>query len=194
MRRRLFTILATLSALLFVATVALWVRSYWYYSYWDSHLYWNNDQRGHREEFWAISHNGGLCYAHCLFWSDDDLAIQLLAPNQHGMRGDAKLAKANKDPASTGFVKRTFGGLGYDWEKSLRVGDLKMTGTSWAVAVPYWGIAAMFAPLPTLWMFALRRARRERWRLRHSRCFRCGYDLRATPGQCPECGTETKKA
>lgn len=52
--------------------------------------------------------------------------------------------------------------------------------------VPFWLIAALSAVLP-LWT-ARRIALRRRWRV--GLCAACGYDLRATPRRCPECGTE----
>jgi hypothetical protein len=55
---------------------------------------------------------------------------------------------------------------------------------SWTVQVPHWFVAALAAAPPALW---LRRRRADRRRA--GLCTRCGYDLRATPEKCPECGT-----
>ena len=58
-----------------------------------------------------------------------------------------------------------------------------------AVMFPHWLAASIFAALPAAW--AGRRAARamltSRRRLQ-GRCTTCGYDLRGTPGTCPECG------
>ena len=53
------------------------------------------------------------------------------------------------------------------------------------VVVPYWFALALFVLPPLLWLRAHRR--RRQWQ-RAEGCPTCGYDLRATPGRCPECG------
>jgi hypothetical protein len=52
-------------------------------------------------------------------------------------------------------------------------------------SVPYWALALTTLIVPAA-RFA-RHARRVRAR-RGGRCPACGYDLRATPARCPECG------
>jgi hypothetical protein len=53
------------------------------------------------------------------------------------------------------------------------------------VSAPYWLIAlAAAAPAAALLPGVLRR---RAWR-RTGRCSGCGYDIRATPDRCPECG------
>lgn len=53
--------------------------------------------------------------------------------------------------------------------------------------VPHWTIAGASAVLPAGWFLVARR-RRGLLARRRGLCTRCGYDLRATPDKCPECG------
>src|SRR5688500_6586060 len=53
------------------------------------------------------------------------------------------------------------------------------------IVFPFWLPTALFAALP-LARGAL--SVHRRLRVREGHCTHCGYDLRATPGRCPECG------
>jgi hypothetical protein len=56
----------------------------------------------------------------------------------------------------------------------------------WFFAVPHWALAL---PLGAASGWGLWAARRRRRRAAAGQCLRCGYDLRASGGRCPECGT-----
>jgi hypothetical protein len=65
----------------------------------------------------------------------------------------------------------------------------------YGVAINYWIITIGFATLPAWWIGrATVSKRRVLRRQRAHHCETCGYDLRATPDRCPECGTTTPAA
>jgi hypothetical protein len=57
--------------------------------------------------------------------------------------------------------------------------------------VPYWFMFIVTGALPVV---RLRATMRRSSRRKGGRCETCGYDLRATPDRCPECGRLPKKS
>jgi hypothetical protein len=63
----------------------------------------------------------------------------------------------------------------------------QITGSK-TLRLRYWVLAVPPAVLPAAWIIWRVRTSRIARRDRLGLCRRCGYDLRATPGRCPECG------
>jgi hypothetical protein len=91
----------------------------------------------------------------------------------------------------TGFSARQ-GGVSRRYRPPVNLlgfgGDVRRGpfGVQYEVVVPYYAIGATTALMPALALW--RRVRGSR--PRSGFCPTCGYDLRATPDRCPECGTE----
>jgi hypothetical protein len=58
----------------------------------------------------------------------------------------------------------------------------------WMISIPWWAIILITGVLPVTHFIGLAARKRPH---RKGHCRNCGYDLRATPDRCPECGLAT---
>jgi len=72
------------------------------------------------------------------------------------------------------------------------IDDLKFRRS--VLSVPWWIVVVVLAVMPSIRIRQWLRSRRREVRRRRGLCPTCGYDLSATPSQCPECGTRNPLA
>jgi hypothetical protein len=198
--RRLLNLLTLLSLLLWVAVVALWVRSYLAYEQLG------RITPGHGAKI-VRSASGRLHFARHSYWD-----------HTFGMGGEWEYHAGVQAPDRWPQyeyqrpVDETFGfahyvGTAYTWPGHIYPAVTTVpskTDPRWwrdnyrAWVVPHWALAAATAALPVWWLARHRPSTWESSRARRRRarreCPKCGYDLRATPGRCPECGHTTAGA
>src|SRR4051812_40688425 len=160
MRYAALTILSAISGLLLLATCIMWGRTFAL----TDDIYWY----GEACTAWYRSGGGGFWFeAHSLGSGTD--------PHFEWHRFNGKTPyPITTSPSSPLCQRLGFGG--------------GTTGYDLVVVAPYWAPALLLAPLPLLWARVSHRRWRQRSRRRHGRCTQCGYDLRASPTTCPECG------
>ena len=173
MTRRLLNLLTTLSLLLCVAVVALWVRSYVVATVLSVRI------GGHG--WGARSAGGALSVGHC------------------GRLGGGTAEAQWQWATAAGRAAGAWAALGFDagdvhvsrpvpvLSGLPTVGKLFSPTTPGRFVQLPWPVLAVLTaawPVRRIWV-TLGRLRRTR----AGRCPSCGYDLRATPGRCPECGT-----
>ena len=79
-------------------------------------------------------------------------------------------------------------GFGVDWKTHW--GLMEAERHVHALRLPFWFLTMVLGAMPAQ---RLRRYFRQA-KFPHGRCPGCGYDLRATPDRCPECGNVPKKS
>ncbi|MGA2442841.1 MAG: hypothetical protein ABSH08_17950 [Tepidisphaeraceae bacterium] len=175
-RRWLFNGIAAVSLLLCVATGGFWVRSY---RAADSLIL----QRGHRL---SVSYNrGSLAVVVCARYFVEEVSRPPFSETDISHYSATwKLAWTSddtyRDPSGSAF-------------SGLRIGDFQRRGDSgfgfvnreqgYQAITPFWLLFLVLSWLPLLW------CRRRKRQSEGVHCLACGYDLRATPDRCPECGT-----
>jgi hypothetical protein len=167
MIRRLLNLISVLSLLLCVAVVALWVRGYW-----ESDLlgYVAVRADGGRFAGWVCSGRGGVGFT---FSSIPPGVVKARGPSWR--RGIPRYG-------GTDWPDFASGGVGfYAAARRNPATGVRVVGA--CLPSPVVVAASAAAALPALY------AKRRRWRDTAALCPCCGYDLRATPGRCPECGT-----
>ena len=170
MLRRLITFLSALSLLLCVATVVLWPVSFA-----GPVVLERMTATGH---LYAAAGRGGL----------------YLGRYTGLERADAGLRAGRWADDKVDGHEVTFRAYSWTYGFGERRGGSALTrggGFGYTVVrVPLWFAAPVFGVLPAVHGARAALAYKRRRRGRLGLCPTCGYDLRATPGRCPECGTK----
>jgi hypothetical protein len=182
MARRLFNLLCLASPLLCVALGVLWVRSY----FWNdafSLLHGARDGSGQVVTHAATLISGVGCVGvRAGRWREaDSPSLKAESPDGLHARHEATSLAAATYPLSGSFWNRI--GFSCNLDRYSAPGDAEH---AFMLIVPDWLPLWLSAAPPAWWVL---RRRRERLRRKAGLCARCGYDVRATPGRCPECGT-----
>jgi hypothetical protein len=166
MKRRLLNLLTGLSLLLCVAVCMLWIRSHLRYDY--------VKYVGREWVYTVASDRGLLIFSRSSAWND------INRPGGPGNGWYAESLGGARRPIDFYNAKR----YPKPWYK-FGLHPPRLEPRYRDAAVPNWGLSLLTAILPAHRVLDVRRrARRHRAGL----CPVCGYDLRATPGRCPECG------
>lgn len=125
--------------------------------------------------------NIGLARDHAWVWSITGWSGAVLRPGERVLLSPGN---AGKQWGSLSLMWGYYGsGRADTADARLEIaGQYKIVGAQW------WLLTVMTALLPAAWLARrLRETSRSR-RVRRGLCPSCGYDLRATPDRCPECG------
>jgi hypothetical protein len=179
--RRAITCVSCLAAVLFVGVALLYVRSIWVADQVTHVAVLKEGQPALLRGYKARSYHGHLFFS------------RIECDDNSGIYGRSDLGWHVKiEPAARisfphahnaierlGFVAGTEGGPPVNpWRQTY-------------AHVPHWAALLFFGVLTMPLVMTVHRSIRAKRRAAAGQCIACGYDVRATPGRCPECGAAT---
>jgi hypothetical protein len=199
--RKLFN-LAAAGSVLFAAVMSLWIRSYWAGDMVIRSVALTGADSGARRSWFVRSNLGWLYFGSNV--SSVDPRERVESGWRHEthtpISGFTRIAAPdNLNKPGTGVRAYGFNiyivGFLHMQSTPRQAGDKRPRTAHIGVVVPHWilGMAFTLPLVARLGVGALRR-RRTRFALARNLCVSCGYDLRATPDRCPECGTVVNRA
>ena len=180
--RRLFTLCSAVSLLPCVATTALWLRGYWVGDLW--HFPPVAPPPGDAAQLQGSPFQKPWVYQYLL--GSGAGRLQLVRVHKHvSMARPAGHVAVAPPIGGRWFQDPGFAG-GFQFRKRARAVHARgETIGGRVVAIPGWLPPLLFAVAPAAWC---RRRLKRRKAGRAGLCASCGYDLRASPERCPECG------
>jgi hypothetical protein len=182
---------AALSLLVAVAAAGLWVRGWWAFD--QAYVRFNGERRPtNRRAGWGVewrNFHGG-------FWATvsggDNVDWPVPIEPAAAISSDQVI---NYIPPAPSVTPKEW--VATEWGVSFGIGSINYSdvmlarkGRFWGlqIGMPHWLLLAIASALPAAWAWRYRRRRARKARLAANKCVHCGYDLRATPDRCPECG------
>ena len=189
MRRRLFTSIAAVSAVICLFATAIRVRGFFASDVWASHLYTPATSSIDSRSLEAT--NGWIYFLRSTMLLPPGTAPQSPPPMDSTWVHEARPPRImlNLAPVGSGSMV-----IWHSWKPPPRAGTTRsfQVGAYSVVGLRLLPAIVLSSLIPGLWTLLVIRGR-----LRAKRagcCSICGYDLRATPERCPECGTIRPKA
>lgn len=164
--------LAAVSLLLCLGSIALWIRSY-KTSDWIEWVY--------RRHFYAASTARGaiaLTYSYVTNADKPHFAFESVQwPDMNAVY-------------QSQYRRTVWNAMGFRYDNSVRniyreADGSESSGGKYQIQLPLYVLVFLFALAPLVYIVRFWRRRRRRG---EGLCPVCGYDLRASPDRCPECG------
>ena len=192
MKRYLFNVAAALSLVLCIAVGVLWARGKQRYAPEMAQAWYNHWPQQDESYAWFVE---AASYSDTLALRFD---LHHMEPRHwQSMSGEERKQMLGNFPAGlrTNFMLRQEfwegcsrqSGFGLRYEVSTRWKGY--TTRYFMLTVRPWLPMAALGVMPGFWVMGFWKSRRARGT---GLCAVCGYDLRATPARCPECGTIPK--